>query len=202
MIKYLITFYVFIFTNNLFSDCLACWNLNRVIIEQKNGKVVDVYVQWNDAWLDPIKYPNIVKDKFPQIILKLDQQDHITAYYSSFLRKVKYPVDGLIISLKDTIRIPIKEIASIVSKKGKYDGYRGAGFLNVLPNRIYKLLLTKPFAQLSKNEYVYEEFWLSYNNKFGEEYLRLKCKSPIDNQISYFKDLWRKNIIYIIITHD
>jgi hypothetical protein len=197
-----LTFLFLLLADQLFGGCLACWNLHRVKITLQDNRILDVFIQWNDEWAGSENYSDDKENQFPKIIFKSVQHKYITAYNYYDLKQIKYPKDGLLVSLSREIKIPISEITAISIKKGKYDGYSGAGFLSVVNNRTYKLLLTPPLSIYTTSSQVCDDYWLSYNKEFDEKYLSTNCKVPLKNQEAYFKLLERKKIIFISICYD
>ena len=146
--------------NDLLAGCLACWNLRRVQIAMSDRKVYDVYMQWNDEWMNTEDYRNRDEIGFPHTVFRDIQNQSVRAYRSKDLRKVNYPKEGLVVSLSDVMTFPIKDIISIHAMDGEYNGTGGAGFLNVVTNRMYRLLLKPPFAQIHRDNQVEDDYWL------------------------------------------
>jgi|WetSurMetagenome_2_1015567.scaffolds.fasta_scaffold549354_2 hypothetical protein len=80
-------------TSDCFAECMACWKLKGVIVSLKNGKKIEGYALWNDAWA-AISYQEKGKlskqKKFPKVIFDpLADIEYIAVY--THLRSVKYP---------------------------------------------------------------------------------------------------------------
>jgi len=176
-------------TSNCHADCMACWELKGVIVQLKNGAAIEGYATWNDSWAalglgsygEKQKQGPEIKIEFPKVIFDPRAKIHKISVYTH-LRSIQYPVADALVTLRDPVRVEVKDIKDLKLNPGPYDGYKGAGSLPLVSERIADLLQTKPSASCDYDEGAGDMYWVSYDPSFPAEELQRLCEEHISDE--------------------
>jgi hypothetical protein len=162
----------------------------------KGGEILEGYTRWNDAWLS-----RKTKVGFPEAVLETEGGVKSITFYSD-IRTITYPDSGLRVSVGQPRTIVVDSISSLKLRPGVHDGYEGAGNIPVVSERTAQSLLTKPVAICSGEGALSTIYWISYNQRFGEEELRCLCHPELINYIGWSEDFERNKLVRLEFAYD
>lgn len=178
------------------ADCLACWELKGTVVELKNGKILEGCVTWNDAWL-----LGRTSTKFPDVVFEAESGVRNISFYSD-IRTISFPDSGLKVSVGLPQRIPVDSISTIHLKPGVHDGYVGAGEIPVVSTRTAQSLLTRPVASCNGQGPLSIIYWVSYNQRFGEEELQCLCNPKLIDLVRWTRDFESNKLVKLEFAYD
>ncbi|MFC0878561.1 hypothetical protein ACE01N_18345 [Saccharicrinis sp. FJH2] len=170
-----LVFTLLLFTQNIFSDCTACWELKYVTITTKQNKEITGFIKWNRAWYANIWTQGLkIPDKFPDdyyyyfsqwengvsevLIIKV-----INSMQLNKKEKIYYALNS------DTIIINYAEIKEIKKINHEPDNIHGAGELTILNQEFKDILKSKPYNYKMIDDGGCEFYFLNYNLKIEKE---------------------------------
>ncbi len=204
MIKnFLLVFLLFILSYELYSSCLACWELRAVefettAIEERTG-----YIIWNPLVLSlsDIYYPDLQLEglsDFCDTISGMHQYSMkaLVVYYDIVQipdRFRKFPIS---LSTFDTI--DIHQLLNFKMIDGKFDGAEGAGAIPRITKDQYQLLINStPIAELKLPGLALSDaYWFSYDPSIREEELKVIAEKRTRN------DQFLGKIIVVDLAYD
>ncbi|MBI4962542.1 MAG: hypothetical protein HY913_04635 [Desulfomonile tiedjei] len=164
-------------------DCIACWRLKGVLVSLRDGTTIKGYAIWNDNWAalglgsygEKQKQGPEIKIEFPKVIFDPRAKIPKISVYTH-LRSIKYPVANGLVTLRDPVQVNAEDIKDLKLNPGPHDGYKGAGRLPIVSERIADLLQTKPSASCHYDEGAGDMYWVSYDKSFAAEKLQRLCE--------------------------
>jgi hypothetical protein len=202
-------------TSDCYADCIACWQLKGAIVQLKSGATIEGYAAWNDSWAalgyhystgdDEKALEQALKNmkQFPEVIFDPKAQiDGIAVY--THLRSIKYPVASQLVTLRDPVKVNVKDLKDLKLNPGPHDGYEGAGRLPLVSERIADLLQTKPSASCHYDAGAGDMYWVSYDKSFPEEELKRLCdeRLPTDRPDEEIQRLKARDILSLYYAYD
>ena len=165
------------FTSNLKADCLACWKLKYVEIENNNGEVSKGYIKWSDI---SVSYSEQVHKKdythtteFCDTIATYfsDNSDKLIVFNDFVFNRKLFGNTAIAVGEADTI--DIDEMKNILTPIKEYSGYEGAGAMPGITKSQSDLFVNKPIVAMYKTAGwgFSDAYYLSYDVNIREEEL-------------------------------